>query len=386
MKNNCKNLTFLLVLIILLSALCGPVRASTIEVESESGFPVISVEEIAIKETIERYFSQRELILTEQDGTLSDISNWYQVDLLKHLAAMKQADITRISSTLQITNIHISNSETHAYVIEHLIYVSDNITYSEDIYHDILLLGSGTTWRIVDDSYFEEASNFASCSFIHESFPYEPAATNDGSASCIVAIANNEIGYTEGSSNYTKYGTWYGRQTAWCVIFVEWCADKADVPSSIIPYDECVVSDLKDFFTARNQFYYKSDYTPKPGDIAFYQGTVAEVGHVGIVVQVSSGTIYCVEGNTTSPTDASEPEGVYRKRRNLSADYVVGFGVPSYNAVTHTSLSAWSVSITHHWRSCENCSTIVVNKEHTFVDNSNTNVSTCSVCGYTKST
>ena len=57
----------------------------------------------------------------------------------------------------------------------------------------------------------------------------------------IVQIALTQLGYTEsttdksGSNGYTKYGEFYGHPYAdWCGCFVNWCARKANVSTSVL--------------------------------------------------------------------------------------------------------------------------------------------------------
>ena len=45
-----------------------------------------------------------------------------------------------------------------------------------------------------------------------------------------VSIALDEEGYQEKSDGTTKYGEWYGLPSGdWCVMFVSWCANQADI-------------------------------------------------------------------------------------------------------------------------------------------------------------
>ena len=42
----------------------------------------------------------------------------------------------------------------------------------------------------------------------------------------LLAVAEGELGYTEGSNNLTKYGTWAGDpNAAWCAEFICWCVN-----------------------------------------------------------------------------------------------------------------------------------------------------------------
>ncbi|MGB4658880.1 MAG: hypothetical protein WBI07_06865, partial [Mobilitalea sp.] len=42
-------------------------------------------------------------------------------------------------------------------------------------------------------------------------------------AARVLAVASAEVGYQEGTGNYSKYGKWNGRnKIAWCGSFVSW--------------------------------------------------------------------------------------------------------------------------------------------------------------------
>ena len=51
---------------------------------------------------------------------------------------------------------------------------------------------------------------------------YENTHSNTGNMrNDIIAVALTQVGYTEGSNNYTKYGVWYGQPNSpWCGMFV----------------------------------------------------------------------------------------------------------------------------------------------------------------------
>ncbi len=45
----------------------------------------------------------------------------------------------------------------------------------------------------------------------------------------LLAVAEGELGYTEGPNNHTKYGEWSGDpNAAWCAEFICWCVDQTD--------------------------------------------------------------------------------------------------------------------------------------------------------------
>ena len=149
-------------------------------------------------------------------------------------------------------------------------------------------------------------------------------------ASLLVQIALGEEGYVEGSNNYTKYGVWYGEKHgkefengAWCAMFVSWCANQANISTTIIPeYASCAAG--KQFFISNGNFKYKEDYVPTTGDIIFFTSNGAS--HTGIVVKSENGKVYTIEGNTSNKC----------AQRSYNLDYytITGYGVPEYPIFT----------------------------------------------------
>ncbi len=163
----------------------------------------------------------------------------------------------------------------------------------------------------------------------------------------VVAIAMAEIGYKEkasnsgldektanaGSNNWTKYardlaaaGYYNGNKNgfAWCDVFVDWVFFKAygavegqRVQCQTGPYGAGCV------FSAR---YYQQkgryDKTPKVGDQVFFQ-TGGEIGHTGIVVEVTDSAVVTVEGNTSNQ--------VKKNTYSRSSSYIAGYGHPLYD-------------------------------------------------------
>ena len=156
----------------------------------------------------------------------------------------------------------------------------------------------------------------------------------------LIGVAKTQLGYTELDSSgnpisstsdggYTKYGASFGEpRGAWCAYFISWCASQAGIPSSIVPrLGNC--GTLTDWYQSRSLYYSRSSgYIPKPGDMVFFNwsgGTSAQ--HIGIVTGVSGNNLYTIEGNT----GGSEGYMCNGRTRNLSASYVIGYGVPKYN-------------------------------------------------------
>ena len=172
-----------------------------------------------------------------------------------------------------------------------------------------------------------------------DSFPNTHRNTG-GNIADLIAVAKTQIGYTELSTStgkplskgqdggYTKYGAWFGAPTtAWCAFFVAWCANQADISTSVIPrIGNC--ASLVNWYSQRGRYYPKSGFTPKAGDLIFFNwsgGSTAK--HIGIVTGVSGNNVYVVEGNTGS----SQGYRAEAKTRNKNASYILGYARPNYN-------------------------------------------------------
>lgn len=171
----------------------------------------------------------------------------------------------------------------------------------------------------------------------------------------IVNVAKSQIGYQEGnnssqlsgtvlgSNNYTEYGRWYGLQDMWCSMFVSWCANTANVSTSIIPKTASTVTGLNTFKN-QGRAYSRADvaagkYTPQPGDIIYFKGTRnnAITNHVGIVTGYSNGTIHTVEGNTISKSFSSNGGAVCAKVYSISDTKIVYICCPNYTDASRES-------------------------------------------------
>ena len=163
----------------------------------------------------------------------------------------------------------------------------------------------------------------------------------------IVAIALAEVGYREkatnsmlddktansGSNNWTKYardlaaaGYYNGNKNgyAWCDCFVDWCFFKAygAVEGQRI---QCQTGPLGAGCVYSAQYYQQKgryDKNPKVGDQVFFQ-TGGQIGHTGIVVEVTSSSIVTVEGNSS--------DQVRKNTYFRSNGYIAGYGHPLYS-------------------------------------------------------
>ena len=109
----------------------------------------------------------------------------------------------------------------------------------------------------------------------------------DNWAQNVLAIADTQLGYTESDKNfviddektgavrgYSRYGAWYGDPYGdWCAMFASFCIDYAGVKN--FPLDSnCgtwieALSD-KDCLLYHPANSYLKDYTPRPGDLIFF--------------------------------------------------------------------------------------------------------------------
>ena len=175
--------------------------------------------------------------------------------------------------------------------------------------------------------------------------------TNTGAgANDIVGVARTQIGYKENSYG-TKYGYWYYPSFVdqpWCAMFVSWCAEQAGIPESVITrFAACSVGInwFKSLGRWYDSKYYGGTYTPKKGDIVFYQdiGSYSPT-HVGIVVGLNGNYLHVIEGNAT---DSSVYEYTASDSRSLGSAYVIGYGNPNYSGeITNnpTDYEAWQVT------------------------------------------
>lgn len=167
----------------------------------------------------------------------------------------------------------------------------------------------------------------------------EAAATTDMREN-FVNLALTQVGYQEKKTDWTKYGNWYGNgydQQPWCAMFVSWCANMSGVPESVLPKFAWCQAEVDWFRT--NGTWKSRSYTPKAGDIVFYDWASSSTGkrdgqsdHVGIVLSADENYIYTVEGNTSGSSGSSTGE-VALKTRARNYD-IMGYGVPNYGAVS----------------------------------------------------
>ena len=139
----------------------------------------------------------------------------------------------------------------------------------------------------------------------------------------IVKLAQKQVG-VYGS----RYWKWWGAKgrMEWCCVFVSWLASETGTLNSYIPRFAAVSRGIS-YYKEKGQFKYASNYTPKPGDVVFFDfPSDYLVDHVGIVEKVENGTVYTIEGNANS-------DYVKRKEYAINSPYLYAYGVPDYNNV-----------------------------------------------------
>ena len=156
--------------------------------------------------------------------------------------------------------------------------------------------------------------------------------TNAEKRALVLQWAESQLGVIEypSGSNKVKYNDWfwgagkYGISAAWCMAYVQWVFDRADLP---LPVRTASCTALANYARAHGQWVI-SGY--KPGDILFMHWgrdkTVTE--HVGIVKEVPGNYVVTYEGNTSL---ASQANGGSVMQRNRAYANITGAYRPWYN-------------------------------------------------------
>lgn len=181
----------------------------------------------------------------------------------------------------------------------------------------------------------------------------------------IVSVALSQVGYHEGDSkadyaggnsegwhNFIEYSSaYYGMDSQWCAIFVSWCARQANIPRYAINSAPAAYADGsggQSSYGFHVPVYYKSSYTPIPGDLVFFSSTGWGTDHVGIVAGVTGTGIYTVEGNSLNAVRVKYYDfddayiayyGVFAPQDgSVSVDFQVSELSFSYTAGSHGSM------------------------------------------------
>ncbi|MFB9722257.1 CHAP domain-containing protein [Planobispora longispora] len=141
-----------------------------------------------------------------------------------------------------------------------------------------------------------------------------------------IELLESELGYSEKSGGYTKFGDWYGKTVEfdadysgapWCDMYLSWAAKKLGYEDWIGQFAYTVYH--AEWFRDQDAW----GTTPKPGAIVFFDWggsrEIDNIDHVGIVTKVDGGTIHTIEGNI---------DGGVAKRKERDTGKVVGYGYP----------------------------------------------------------
>ena len=156
----------------------------------------------------------------------------------------------------------------------------------------------------------------------------------------LVSWANAQVGYREGDNNYNKYAEseylqklygWKAQNEPWCDLWV----DEGFIEcfglelASALTYQPigkgsaaCRYS--AGFYSAHDAFF----KSPEVGDQVFFYAD-GGINHTGIVVQVGTGAISTVEGNSS--------DMVARRTYSVNSPAIAGYGRPNWAAVVSES-------------------------------------------------
>ena len=184
------------------------------------------------------------------------------------------------------------------------------------------------------------------------------------SAEKFVEIAKAEIGTVEGpKDNETKYGAFTKANfQPWCGSFVMWCANEAGikVPNTVYTPGGAAA------FKKAGQWIDGDVADPEAGDVAYFDfpsDGVDRISHVGIVaVDNGDGTVWCIEGNTSSSEKGSQRNGgevakklrAYKKNKKNIMVSIVGFGRPKFGS-SAVAKSEPAAKTTKKSKTCSEC-------------------------------
>ncbi len=141
----------------------------------------------------------------------------------------------------------------------------------------------------------------------------------------LVAIAASQKGYSESVLNftvdssgvrhgYTRYGEWYGNPYGdWSTMFVSFCLNYAG--GDKLPIQSAGGADMLMLeFERIGRFAAASQYSPKPGDIVFFENNTSAI-------------IKSVSGNTASVIQGDYEDAVTERTILITAEDTVGYGI-----------------------------------------------------------
>ena len=167
----------------------------------------------------------------------------------------------------------------------------------------------------------------------------------------VLDLALAQVGYLEkaspkdedsmlenaGSNNYTKFGrdlaqnvgSPYADGVAWCDMTVDWLFWKLGGKQAIIDqlYGLSAYTPTSAQYFKNNNAWYTGK-SPKPGYQIFFKNS-KRICHTGIVLKCENGTVYTIEGNTSSAKGVVANGGCVRQK-SYPVTYagIAGYGIP----------------------------------------------------------
>ncbi len=158
----------------------------------------------------------------------------------------------------------------------------------------------------------------------------------------LLIVAESQIGYCESGRNFeaelngegtayilhgwTRYGAWYGIPYGdWCAMFISFCLHYAGIAQDDFPYD-CGTRTWIVSLSERDLYRNAEDYTPKPGDLIFYDWEGDKLSdHVGIVYDVDE------ERNELTTIEGNQGDAVRKCDYSMNDGHILGYGLLPVN-------------------------------------------------------
>lgn len=177
------------------------------------------------------------------------------------------------------------------------------------------------------------------------------ATTEEELRQQMVARAMSWLGTEEGSEGHQKILGEYNSQKSlprnyklqssddWCAGFVSAVAGECgNISANMVPSEVSVNKMTQSFIDAGNYKTADSGYSPKAGDIVFYdwqqgsEGTdpVSSADHVGIVKSNENGKLTVIEGNTDQDKDGTDEVATREVTLGVDDGSIRGYGTPDY--------------------------------------------------------
>ncbi len=311
-----------------------------------SPFTVLALENqgsLAINTALEYMNARRSMLNSGNSDSLSMIAvTGIVTDEIKHREYLLEQNLSLPDVTYSVDSVNTWDDYAVVYISEIPTDNASQNTSNETTHILTIFFEEDGNALVISDNYYEIFSGFESCSYVVEYTDNHTRAMGAStSKNCLLYLANKEVGYLEkasnsqldsktanaGTANYTKYGAWYGSNAVpWCAIFVSWCADQANIPTTKIPKASYVPT-MAYFFQDQGLYYESAsaggNYTPKKGDLFF----TTSYDHIGIVYIVTSSYITVIDGNYG--------DQVSKRNISLTDSSLIGYASPDIAQTEH---------------------------------------------------